>query len=130
MATVADHISAHAADIEAIEAAALDYLLGYIGADPQRHIGAYHPEAIKRRFTKDSDGIFGLATISPTTMADFAATEDPADDPTVEVFIDDVVDDIASVRVYSQRWIDFLHVVKARGAWKLFHVTWYRRPNE
>jgi hypothetical protein len=48
----------------------------------------------------------------------------------VEIFIDDVSQDIASVRVYSGHWIDFLHIVKARGQWKLLHVTWHRRSTE
>jgi hypothetical protein len=45
-------------------------------------------------------------------------------------FIDAVYDDIATVRIYSPWWVDFLHVVKARGSWKLFHVTWQRRRDD
>ena len=60
-------------------------------------------------------------------MADYAATgETVIDDCPAEVFIDDVYEDIAAVRVYSCRWVDFLHIVKARGEWRLFHVTWHR----
>ena len=59
-------------------------------------------------------------------MADDAAIQTPQS-VTAEVIIDAVFEDIASVRVYSPRWVDFLHIVKARGAWKLFHVTWHSR---
>ena len=115
-------------DIDAITSVALDYLEGYVSGDAQRHARSYHPEAIKRRYTQDDDGIFGIDTLSPQTMTDYAATETGDEtDGHVEVFIDDVSQDIASVRVYSRRWVDFLHVVKARGEWKLFHVTWHRR---
>lgn len=67
MASVADHIDVPETDIEAIVAAALDYLEGFLLGDA----------------------------------------------------------DIASVRVYSCHWVDFLHIVRARGEWKLFHVTWH-----
>lgn len=116
-------------DIDAITRVALDYLEGYVSGDAQRHLRSYHPEAIKRRYTEDEDGIFGIVTLSPQTMADYAATESGSDaDGPVEVIVDDVYEDIASVRVYSARWVDFLHVAKARGEWKLFHVTWHKRP--
>ena len=59
-------------------------------------------------------------------MADSAATQ-TATAGDAEIIIDGVYNDIATVRVYSPWWVDFLHVVKARGSWKLFHVTWHRR---
>ncbi|MEN8240271.1 MAG: nuclear transport factor 2 family protein [Actinomycetota bacterium] len=127
MAAVADHVDASPNDIDAIEAAALDYLEGYVAGDAERHARSYHPEAVKRRYTQDEAGVFGIINLSPTTMADFAALTEPEDDCEIEIFIDDVSQDIASVRVYSCHWVDFLHVVKARGEWKLFHVTWHSR---
>ncbi len=114
-------------DVDAIRAAALDYLEGYVSGDADRHLRSYHPEAIKRRFHPDEDGVLGIITLSPQTMADGAALQTPKDATDVEIIIDAVYEDIASVRVYSPWWVDFLHVVKARGSWRLFHVTWHRR---
>jgi len=93
-------------DIDAITSVALDYLEGYVSGDAQRHARSYHPEAIKRRYTQDDDGVFGIVTLSPQTMTDYAATETGDEtDGHVEVLIDDVSQDIASVRVYSRRWL-------------------------
>lgn len=115
-------------DVDAITRVALDYLEGYVSGDSQRHLRSYHPEAMKRRYTEDEDGIFGIVSLSPQTMADYASTESGSDSGgSIEVIVDDVYEDIASVRVYSARWVDFLHVVKARGEWRLFHVTWHKR---
>jgi len=61
-------------------------------------------------------------------MADDAALQTPKQ-VKAEIIVDAVFNDIASVRVYSPWWVDFLHVVKARGEWKLFHVTWHRRED-
>lgn len=113
----------------AIEAAALDYLSGYLEGDADRHESSYHPEAIKRRYSQDEDGVFGMVNLSPRTMADYAARNEPEHDCDFEIFIDDVSQDIASVRVYSCHWVDFLHIVKARGVWKLLHVTWHGRDD-
>lgn len=52
-------------------------------------------------------------------MVDYAALSQISDCET-EVIIDAISEDIASVRIYSCRWVDFLHIVKARGEWKLF----------
>ena len=128
MVSIADHIRALEDDVEAITAAALDYLEGYVSGDAVRHARAYHPEAIKRRYTEDEDGIFSMINLSPQTMSDYAATQDSPDEAdSAEIFIDDVAHDIASVRIYSPRWVDFLHIVKARGEWRLLHVTWHSR---
>ena len=117
-------------DLEAINQAARDYLEGYVSADRDRHLGSYHSEAIKRRYTEYEDGVVGIISLSPQTMADSAATQTMTDGDS-EIIIDGVYNDIATVRVYSPWWVDFLHVVKARGSWKLFHVTWHRRaPSE
>ena len=110
--------------------AALDYIEGYIEGDAERHARAYHPECIKRRYTTDEDsGIDELVVISPRVMTDYAALSQMSNCDT-EVIIDAISEDIASVRIYSCRWVDFLHVVKARGEWKLFHVTWHGRSEQ
>lgn len=124
---IPDQVGVSSEDIDAIREAALDYLEGYVSADAQRHHGSYHPEAIKRRYNQYEDGVFGIASLSPQTMADWAARQDPGDIGDAEIIIDGVYNDIASVRVYSKWWVDFLHIVKARGSWKLFHVTWHNR---
>jgi hypothetical protein len=128
MSSTTPQVGVTEADLDAIRAAALDYLEGYVSGDAKRHLDAYHPEAIKRRYRQDPDGVYGMVSISPQTMADYAVLQTP-DDSEAEVVIDGVYHDIATVRVYSERWVDFLHVVKARGVWKLLHVTWYTRDS-
>jgi hypothetical protein len=43
------------------------------------------------------------------------------------VIILDVYNDIASVRVDAQRWVDYLQVAKWRGDWKIINVLWELR---
>ena len=126
MALVQDRIGVSELDVEAIRQVALDYLEGYVSGDAERHLRSYHPEAIKRRYSVGTDGVVGIISLSPQTMADDAALQTPQQ-VEAEIIVDAVYEDIASVRVYSPWWVDFVHVVKARGEWKLFHVTWHRR---
>ena len=128
MALVEDRVGVSESDIESIRQVALDYLEGYVSGDAERHLRSYHPEAIKRRYSVGTDGVVGVITLSPQTMADDAALQ-TAQQVEAEIIVDAVYDDIASVRVYSPWWVDFLHVVKARGEWKLFHVTWRSRDD-
>lgn len=129
MALAPTELSAAQEDIDAVMSAARDYIDGYVDGNPERHARAYHPECIKRRYITDPDsGVDELIVISPRVMTDYAALSEMSDCES-EVIIDDISENMASVRIYSCRWVDFLHVVKARGEWKLFHVTWHGRPD-
>lgn len=120
--------AAHA-DVEAVTRVAHEYIESYTGGDAERHASRYHPECLKRRYvTDDASGVTELVTLSPRVMADYAAASGPMDsDCETEVIIDDISESMASVRIYSRRWVDFAHIVRARGEWRLFHVTWHAR---
>jgi hypothetical protein len=108
-------ITASREDMDGVIRAALDYIEGFLQRDPERHGRAYHPECIKRRFVTDDDsGVDELQVLSPRIMVDYASSgRSIISDCEVEVVIDDISEGIASVRVYSCHWVDFLHVVKA-----------------
>ena len=116
-------------DLAEIRQAVVDYCEGYYRRDPEQTARAYHGECVKRKFLQAYDA-WHLVVRYPASMIDLARNDEPPIDPTYEIFIDDVADGIASVRLYSDRWVDFLHVVKHRGHWKLFHVTFDELPPE
>lgn len=122
-------LDASQADIDAISAVATEYVKSYAAGDASRHERVYHPECVKRAYLTDPEsGVTELMNLSPRVMADYAAASGPMDaDCDVDVIIDDIAGDMASVRVYSCNWIDFVHVVRARGEWRLLHVTWRGR---
>lgn len=117
-------------DTDGVMRAAHDYIDGYTQGDVDRHGRAYHPECIKRRYVTDPDsGVEALQVLTPRIMVDYAATGTVMPDCEAEVFIDAISEGMASVRIYSCQWVDFLHIVKARGDWKLFHITWHERTS-
>lgn len=114
-------------DIDGVMRAALDYVDGYVEGDAERHSRAYHPECVKRRYDRNVKyDIAELVVLTPQMMTDYASVTQFSEGER-EVIIDAISEDIASVRIYSTRWVDFLHIVKARGEWRLFHVTWHDR---
>lgn len=132
MPSIGTSRAAVTADAEAVERVAREYIESYARGEADRHAGVYHPECLKRRFVRDDDsGVTELVTLSPQVMADYAGASGPMEgDCEAEVIIDDISEDMASVRIYSCRWIDFAHVVRARGKWRLFHVTWHGRGGD
>ena len=129
MALAPKTLDAPQADIEAVTQVAREYIESYARGDAEGHARVYHPECLKRRYvTDDASGVTELVVLSPQVMADYAKASGPMDgDCETEIVIDDISEEMASVRIYSCRWVDFAHIVRSRGEWRLFHITWHGR---
>ncbi|WP_262482438.1 nuclear transport factor 2 family protein [Aquimarina macrocephali] len=46
------------------------------------------------------------------------------ENPKKEVIILDVFDKTASVKLIADEWIDYMHIVKINGTWKIVNVLW------
>lgn len=114
-------------DRDSIVRAAFDYAEGWYFGDAERHARAYHDECIKRAYYVEN-GETHLSVLSPRTMVDLVAAQGVVDlEAVVEVIVDDVYADIASIRVYSPDWVDLVQLQRARGGWRLLHVTYEGR---
>lgn len=110
------------AEGEEINAVVLDYIEAWYKGDAERHASAYQPECIKRAY---ADNGRDLVSTSPERMVEYCASGDTVlQNARWDIVIDDVAVDVATVRVYSTRWIDFLHLSNAHGRWGLFHVSY------
>jgi hypothetical protein len=117
-----------AEDRQAIERTALDYIEGWYTQDPERMERALHPQLIKRRIGVDEasgawylDEGSGLRLVQATRSAP-GEVAPPLGDRRREVVILDVFGNAASVKVEADRWIDYLHLVKWDGEWKILNV--------
>ena len=121
--------AADEADLAEIRQVVVDYCEGYYRRDPEQTARAYHPECLKRSFMRTDDDVWYLSVQYRASMVDAAHLADRAvADPTYEIIVDDVADGIASVRLYSDAWVDFLHVGKVDGRWVIINVLWEMRP--
>lgn len=117
-------------DLQAVHQAVVDYCEGYHRRDPEQTARAYHSECLKRNFEVTDDDVWYLVVQTPTSMVDVARIDHKrVDDPSYEIIIDDLSEDIASARLYSDGWVDYLHVVNARGEWKLLHAAYTESSN-
>jgi hypothetical protein len=106
---------------ELITQTVLDYFEGWFDGDVARMDRALHPDLVKR-----SPG----ATLGITTKqrmleltAQGAGVEDGAD-RRLDVEVEDVREDIASVTVRSAVYHEYLHLVRAQDGWKIANALW------
>ena len=119
------------ADSAAIRKTALDYIEGWYTADGARMERALHPELAKRLAYTDR-GRSRLIQMTAMTLVQSTRAggggDIPASDRKKEVKILDIYGNTASVRVNAATWIDYMHVVKWNGEWKIINVLWENEP--
>jgi hypothetical protein len=120
------------ADSVAIESTALDYIQGFYSGNPDRMERALHPELAKRIVRTGEDGRNTLDQMDAATLVDItrqmAARPVPEDQWVDDVRILDVYENVASVRIDAAQWIDYLHLARWNGEWKIVNVLWEMHP--
>ncbi|HEU4647856.1 MAG TPA: nuclear transport factor 2 family protein [Gemmatimonadales bacterium] len=128
----ADPPAASVADSEAIRQTARDYIEGWYTADSTRMARAVHPELAKRIVTRDGSGVSYLSETGATSLVRATQAGYGGDVPAaarqVDVTILDIYGDVASVRLRSTKLIDYMHLARWDGRWKIINVLWDYRP--
>jgi hypothetical protein len=121
-----------AADSAAIRATALDYIDGWYTADGTRMERALHPELAKRNVFSDSSGRSRLIQMSAMTLVNGTrnggGSDIPAPQRSDSVRILDIYGGAASVRVRAATWVDYMHMAKFNGRWRILNVLWENDP--
>jgi hypothetical protein len=121
-----------AADSTAIRATALDYIDGWYAADGARMERALHPELAKRNVYVDSNGRSHLIQMSAMTLVQGTraggGSTIPAAQRSDSVKILDIFGNAASVRVRAATWVDYMHLAKYSGQWRILNVLWENDP--
>lgn len=121
-----------ASDSAAIRATALHYIEGWFAGEPDRMSRALHPELVKRIVVTDDvtgrDWIDGMGTtkLVEGTRRGFGE-EVPEEERRTDVTILDVTGKAASVKVDAGPWVDYMHLVRVNGEWKILNVLWEMR---
>jgi len=118
------------ADREAILEPARDYIESWLDGDPDRMGRCLHPDLVKRSVGVDSDsGEARVKTLSREQMVELtAAGEGTGDDRPYEIDILDVFGDLATVRLLSSSYLDYLHIARVGDRWQIVNVLWQNRP--
>lgn len=121
-------------ETEAVRQAALDYVESIYNVDPAKVERSVHPDLAKRGFFLKQ----GEANYSPQLVMTYAQLTDlaknynkngrvPKDAPK-EVIIYEVSDQTASAKVVASWGIDYLHLAKYEGKWKIINILWQSPP--
>ena len=118
------------ADKTAVVQAVLDYAEGYYGGEPARMARAVSPSLSKRSLSVVADGTSFLSQMNADTLIDasngvkLAAAERKI---TTEVL--EISGDVASARVFTVQFNDYLHLARRNGAWQIINVLWHQPPS-
>ncbi|MBW1612490.1 MAG: nuclear transport factor 2 family protein [Deltaproteobacteria bacterium] len=112
-----------------IKQAALDYIEGWFYKDAARVDKAVHFEFVKRSIFP-GDSIDFLRTINKSRM-DYITLYHPDRDYRLysEVFILDAMSTVASVKLIFNECIEYLHVAKLNGKWKIVNNLFTVNPD-
>ena len=120
---------------QAIRQAALDYLEGWYEGNVDRMDAALHPDLAKRIvYPHPKTGRSMLNEATKSAMLEYTRAgggKDKAKEGTGnEITILDVHGGMASVKAVSPDYVDYIHLVKWNGEWKILNVLWEQRPKE
>lgn len=123
-----------AADSAAIRRAALDYVEGWYEGNGERMERAVHPELAKRIVITDSlrrsrlDQM-GASRLVYGTRAG-GGKDTPRERQQKDVVILDIFGNAASVRATMSGWVDYMHLARFSGEWKIVNVLWELKPRQ
>lgn len=116
-------------DRAAIEACARDYIDGWYEGDAVRMERALHPDLAKRTLRSLPDGGGQvLSALSASAMVTYTragiGAKQKRPDQRNEVIILDVGRDIASVKTVTPDFVDYIHMARVDGRWRIVNVLW------
>lgn len=116
-------------ETESIKKAALDYIEGWYAASPERMERALHPDLAKRAVV-NLKGTDNLSAITFERMMELVKSknEDQEALDKIECEILDVHGNMACAKTVSPDFIDYLHMAKWQGEWKIINALWEFTP--
>lgn len=122
-------------DKEGVRQAALDYIESIYEVNPAKVERSVHPDLTKRGFfLKQGETAYAPLTMTFAQLVELAKSYNkngrvPKDAPK-EVVIFEVSDQTASAKVTASWGIDYLHLAKYDGKWKIINVLWQSPPKQ
>ena len=112
-------------DVDAVRAVALDYIEGWYLGDAERMERSLHDDLVKRTPLREVESTAGLRMVSKERMVELTSAGGGTDvvDTAIEVYVDDVSNDIACARTVCADFVDYLHLVDTPDGWKIANIV-------
>jgi putative lumazine-binding protein len=126
--------SGASAEKDAVAAAAMDYLVALYEAKPELVARSVHTDLSKRGyFRKKGETTFSSAPMSYQQLYDLAGTwnkdgKRPVATAPKDVVVYEVLNQTASAKVTALWGIDYMHLAKYEGKWKIVNILWQEPP--
>lgn len=121
-------------DQEAVRAASMDYIEALYQAQPDRIVRSVHPQLRKVGFyKKQGETNYTEAPMTYDQLLNLAGSWNKdgkrgVDKAPKDVAVYEVLDKTASAKVTAQWGIDYLHLAKYDGQWKIINILWQGHP--
>ncbi len=124
------HLSA--SDSVEIQETTLGYIKALREMDPVLMKKVMHPQLAKRTFRVNPKGSEPVTETSYSQMIAFAESWNSRGDkfpesPEEKVVILDAYHRMATVRMISDNWYEYFHLVKTNGEWKIINMLWQHK---
>jgi hypothetical protein len=122
------------AEKEAVAAAAMDYLVALYEAKPELIARSVHTDLSKRGYyRKKGETTFTSTPMSYQQLFDLAGTwnkdgKRPVAAAPKDVVVYEVLNQTASAKVTALWGIDYMHLAKYDGKWKIVNILWQEPP--
>lgn len=112
------------ADADAIRATLTDYIQGYYTADAARMERSLHPHYLKHTIS-GTDGHLRMTEHTGLQMVEEVRDGRPIPEQNrgEQITVLDVSGDIASAKLVTPNWVDYLTLSKWNGQWKIVSVV-------
>lgn len=121
-------------DQAAVRAAVLDYVEGVYEVDPARIERSVHPELAKRGFARRAAADpYREIPMTFEQLVKLAASYNQdghiSADAAKEIIVYEILDQTASIKLIAEWGIDYMHLAKYEGRWKIVNVLWQTQPS-
>jgi hypothetical protein len=110
-------------DSSVVDATVRDYIEAYYTGDAHRMAQTLHPHYLKHVI----HGNIPMREKNGSQMVQAVRSQGPADLPqaerTEQISVLDVAGDIASAKLVTPHWVDYLTLSKSNGQWKILSVV-------
>lgn len=111
-------------EVDAVRAVALDYIEGWYAGDGERMGRSLHDDLVKRTPLRDEESTAGLRTVFKERMVELTSTGGTdVVDTAIEVYVDDVSNNITCARIVCADFVDDLHLVDTPDGWRIANIV-------
>lgn len=116
-------------DMETIRQKVLSYIDAWYLGEPERGEKSLHPELVKRIVRSNPEtGQDNLEMMSASFLAERWRSGDgkntPGDRRLKDITVLDIQNNIASVKLETATWVDYMHLARFNGEWVIVNILW------